>query len=130
MNLNAALVLTLLLCSVAATLGFWLGRRSRKHTTRQHRTGTAVARAKVKTGDSRPAQSAKPSTVASPLSARTPDRLRQQIDDKLDQLRRARENAEPWPAPAVDRLPAAWRTDLPTRPMVFADTTIDPQAMH
>ena len=131
MNLNAALVLTLLLCTVAGALGFCLGRVLRPKS-RSLRKGTGVAGSRA---DVRPAASPMPESGAARIAPKTPrqakqtsDDLRRQIESKLEELRRARENAQPWAAPEVDRVGSSGPGDSPGRPMTFADTTIDPEA--
>ena len=59
--------------------------------------------------------------VAAAAPADASLRLRREIDSQVLQLRRARENAEPWRTPAGDRVHAA----PPAPARTFADTILD-----
>ena len=100
--INPALVLLLsmLLCVVSGAVGYLLGR---SHASRR------VAIGRVAPG------------LASAGLADTSSRLRREIDSQVHQLRRARENAEPWRAPSVDRV----HTSVPPSTHLFADTVIE-----
>jgi hypothetical protein len=134
MNFNAALVLTLMFSASAALFGYWLGRRRQSARVQAVKANGAGVKARATASANKlatPRRAHQTGAAAHPSRPRnSSESLRKQIDDRLDQLRRARENAEPWQPPAVDLMPPAWRLDIPTRPMVFADTTIDPQATH
>ena len=97
-----AVLLCVLLCVVSGTVGYLLGR---SHASRR------VAMGRV--------------APASAGLADTLGRLRRAIDSQVHQLRRARENAEPWRAPSVVRM----HTPVPLPPTpsrhFFADTVIE-----
>jgi hypothetical protein len=53
-------------------------------------------------------------------------RLKRDIDARLHDMRRARETAEPWQPPPVDRIDV--RTSESIYAAWFADTTVEPNA--
>ncbi len=116
MNFTALFLLVALLVA-SASIGFWLGRQS--VPVQRHRYGRRLPTA-------RPAAAAATalasSTLAPVAAADHRARRRRDIDARLQDvraLRLARENADPWRAPAVDRI-------APTPQAVcFADTTVE-----
>ncbi len=114
MNFTALFLLVALLAA-SASMGFWLGRQSVPVQRRRYRHRLPTARPAAATALAS-------STMAPVPAADHSARLRRDIDARLQDvraLRLARENADPWRAPAVDRI-------APTPLAVcFADTTVE-----
>ena len=104
MNPALVLLLAVLLCVVSGAVGYLLGR---SHASRRVAMGRVV-RASAPAG-----------------LADTPGRLRREIDCQVQQLRRARDNAEPRRAPAADRMLTPVPMPQPPSRHFFADTVIE-----
>lgn len=99
-----AVLLCVLLCVVSGTVGYLLGR---SHASRRVAMGRVA-----------------PASASAGLADRS-GRLRREIDSQVHQLRRARENAEPWRAPSVVRMHTPVPLPPPPSRHFFADTVIE-----